>query len=114
MTQNLMTVFGVLGIHLSPGAEVRTQHHNTNSIENCTTPLGHIHCCYYYYYVALWLTILSCTEEEHVCLPRTKERNIKKAKLFVASEVERKKTFFESESSSSGISIEPPTPMKKL
>ncbi|KAH0764934.1 hypothetical protein KY290_000886 [Solanum tuberosum] len=60
------------------------------------------------------LIVLSYTEKEHVSLPGTSERNIKRAKSFDASEVEMKATFVESESSSSCASIEPPTPMKRL
>ncbi|KAH0725160.1 hypothetical protein KY284_001025 [Solanum tuberosum] len=60
------------------------------------------------------LIVLSYTEKEHISLPGTSERNIKRAKSFDASEVEMKATFVESESFSSGGSIEPPTPMKRL
>uniref|UniRef100_M0ZL87 Uncharacterized protein n=1 Tax=Solanum tuberosum TaxID=4113 RepID=M0ZL87_SOLTU len=60
------------------------------------------------------VTILSYTEKEHVSLPISSERSIKKAKSLDANEVEMKSTFVESESSSSGISIEPATPIKKL
>ncbi|KAH0773831.1 hypothetical protein KY290_010968 [Solanum tuberosum] len=60
------------------------------------------------------LTILSYTEKERVYLPSTSKRNIKRDKSFDASKVEMKATFVESESSSSGTSIEPPTPIKKL
>ncbi|KAG5576737.1 hypothetical protein H5410_056871 [Solanum commersonii] len=37
-----------------------------------------------YYYVALWFTIMSYTEEEHVSLPSTNKRNIKKVKSLLA------------------------------
>ncbi|KAK4709677.1 hypothetical protein R3W88_004190 [Solanum pinnatisectum] len=60
------------------------------------------------------VAILSYTEKEHASLPSSSERSIKKSKSFDANEVEMKATFVEYESSSSGISIEPPTPMKKL
>ncbi|XP_049398705.1 replication protein A 70 kDa DNA-binding subunit B-like [Solanum stenotomum] len=60
------------------------------------------------------LTILSYTEKEHVSLPSSSKRSIKKAKPLDANEVEMKATFVESESSSNAISIEPPTPIKKL
>ncbi|KAH0645241.1 hypothetical protein KY284_033125 [Solanum tuberosum] len=60
------------------------------------------------------LTILSYTEKEHVSLPSSSERGIKRAKSLDANEVEMKATFVESESSSNAISIEPPTPIKKL
>ncbi|XP_049382942.1 replication protein A 70 kDa DNA-binding subunit B-like [Solanum stenotomum] len=60
------------------------------------------------------LTSLSYTEKEHVSLPSSSERSIKKAKSLDANEVEMKATFVKSESSSNDISIEPPTPIKKL
>ncbi|KAG5570984.1 hypothetical protein H5410_060750 [Solanum commersonii] len=44
----------------------------------------------------------------------TSKRSIKRDKSFDASKLEMKATFFESESSSSGTSIEPPMPIKKL
>ncbi|KAG5570081.1 hypothetical protein H5410_059847 [Solanum commersonii] len=59
------------------------------------------------------LTILCYTEKEHVSLPTSSETSIKKAKSLDANEVEMKATFVESESSSSAILIEPPTPIKK-
>ncbi|KAG5600327.1 hypothetical protein H5410_031697 [Solanum commersonii] len=77
MTHDLMTVLGVLRIHLSPG-------HISTGVLNPTIHLQHMLLAYYY--VALWHTILSYTEKEHVSLSRTNERNNKKSKSFFTSE----------------------------